>query len=359
MSRSFVMPTQHQLSSATVIDFIIAHARGTAPQTDTQRKVARRLAELDPSRAISQRLERNFNSISPKSRTRAFGLFEPGNLDVASFAESGALKASQTMTMMKFDDVGEATVPDFPQNTAFTILFNGFYCRDSSGDRIIVGPSDEPYIVTVAVTIEAGDNKTRNELHPVGDPDKHYDGVDDGDSRHGPIAAVWSGLLPAHPISLVTVVMEHDEGDPNAFKEEIATVVGAAAAVAASFGLLVPALVIALAGLVINWLIGSADDVLGTGITVITPEGLKLKVTHPTQEIVKERLIVKPLGFGWLETELVEDHTGLQCHAEVRIKGDAEYFVAYEYSANQAPLQPPLGNRPRLRLNQGQTVIVA
>lgn len=359
-----VMPTQHQLATAAVIDFILAHADGTQARSTIQRKVAARMAELDPDKAISQRLSRNFKTIPIRARTRAFGKFSPGELTAASFAENGALKASPSMTMMKFDDVGPVVIPTFPLGTRFDILYTGLYCRDESGDRGIFRPSDEPYVVTVAVSVEDGENVERDELHPVGDPAKHYTDVDDGESRHGPIAAVWSGTLPSHEISLVTVVMEHDDGDPDFYKEEIAVVVGAVAAVAAALGLVVPAMLIALSGLVVNWLVGSEDDVLGTAVTIISIDSLQLLATHPTQELVRQRTVLVPDILGAFTLETVIDNTGLQRHVEAHIEGEAEYFVTFKYSADQEPLEPPVdpSGRPKVKqpnINQGQRVIVA
>ncbi len=343
MQRKLELPVRHQLAVATVIDFILAHAEGTPPQTDKQREVIARLTQLDPDRRISRKLAQNFKNISAKNKARGFGLFDPGKFRVARIAESGALAANPTMTVPMFDDVGPVIIPTFPDGTEFAIHYTGLYCRDNSGDRGIFGRSDETYVITAAVSIENGQNVIRDEMHPIGVPSKHYDDVDDGESRIGPIAAVWNGPEPTAEISLVTVVMEHDEGDPDFYRDEIATIVGGAVATAAVLGLIIPAAIIAVIGLTINWLVDSDDDVLGTGVTIISPSNMKNVSTHPTRELVKDREVLVPLQFGAFQVQTVTDETGLQHHFAEHIDDDAEYFVTYKYTADQEPIDPPQG----------------
>lgn len=357
MTRNLTMPGRHQLVAATLIDFIVAHASGTQPETDAQRIVAAKLLEIDPHRRICRKLAKNYEKVSEKNKIKAFGSFNPGNLQVARKAEASSTFLASTMTFSMQDDVGDPVIPTFPDDTDFSIIYTGIYCKDRSGDRGLFGASDETYVINVAVSIENGQNVTREELHPVGVGSKHYSDFDDGEFRAGPVASVWNGPEPELEVSLVTVVMEHDEGDPDFYKEEIATIVGAAAAVAGAFGLIVPAILIAVAGLVVNWLIDSDDDILGTSVKVISPNTIKLVSTFPLKTLTIERQVLVPIGFGVFIEETVEDNTGLEHHFFEHIDDEADYFMTYKYVADRNPVNPPLGDNFQQPFNNTARVV--
>lgn len=358
MARNFKIPARHQLAVATLIDFICAHAAETPPATEAQRKVLSALHELDPDRIISRKLLENFKNVPEKNRVRAFGAFSPGNLEIARKAEASVATMQSSLSFSMPDDVGDVIIPNFPDDTEFSIVYTGIYCRDSSGDRFLVGPSDETYVINVAVSIEDDLNVTREELHPVGVPSKHYSDIDDGETRIGPVAVVWSGPEPTREISLVTVVMEHDEGDPNFYKEEIATIVGGAAAVAAALGLVVPAILIAVAGLVVNWLADTDDDILGTSVNVIRPNNFKLVSTHPLKTLEVDRQVLVPLGFGTFGVQTVTDNTGLENHFVEHVDDEADYFMTYKYVTDRGPVAPPPGGFSQPLLNNTFRVVL-
>lgn len=182
---------------------------------------------------------------------------------------------------------------------------------------MIVGPSDEPYVITVGVSVEGGGNRQQSAIHPVGDPDQHYGDVDDGEFRRGPIAAVWSGPEQQIEVSIVTVVMENDEGDAGAFREEVETVVSAAIAVVTLFNPTAGAVGAALKGVIQDlavWVIGSSDDEIGTLV---------------------------PFGFGQVVEKEVVDETTLEHHFRSRHRERGEYVVTYKIEADHEPVTQP------------------
>jgi hypothetical protein len=209
---------------------------------------------------------------------------------------------------------------------------------------VIVGPSDEPYVITVGVSVEGGGNRQQSAIHPVGDPDQHYGDVDDGEFRRGPIAAVWSGPEQQIEVSIVTVVMENDEGDAGAFREEVETVVSAAIAVVTLFNPTAGAVGAALKGVIQDlavWVIGSSDDEIGTAVTIITPEFLKRYPTFSTQLLVETRRVLVPFGFGQVVEKEVVDETTLEHHFRSRHRERGEYVVTYKIEADHEPVTQP------------------
>ncbi|WP_286218905.1 hypothetical protein [Paraoerskovia sediminicola] len=80
-------------------------------------------------------------------------------------------------------------------------------------------------------------------------------------------------------MSLTTTVIEHDQGDPDAFRDEIDAAVTLALAVAGLlFPLASPILVLVKAsGLVtdfFNWLVGTDDDLVGRSTVVLSDDDL-------------------------------------------------------------------------------------
>lgn len=118
--------------------------------------------------------------------------------------------------------------------------------------------SDEPYVITSAVYDENGKVKTQTQKHPVNKG--WYDDVDKKESRYGPIAPIYSG--PIRDVTLITILMERDQGNPNAYRKYVDIVVKAAAAGAMTQGVSIPASVQGVVGDALNWLFGTGDDVI-------------------------------------------------------------------------------------------------
>ena len=149
-----------------------------------------------------------------------------------------------------------------PAPPVYTLRYRGLYCQEeTTWDQ--ASWSDEVYVITSAVHIDAnGHNVVRTEALPTAQSHAWYDDVDSGEVRVGPVAACWRGN--SDPVSLTAVVYEHDQGDPNAYKNEVHVAVSAAIAVliaeyppAAALAALEPVITDA-----INWLLDTGDDLI-------------------------------------------------------------------------------------------------
>jgi hypothetical protein len=138
----------------------------------------------------------------------------------------------------------------------FNLRYKGLNCFGETNE---LSGSDEIYLFTIVTTIENGKAVVRTEKHPA--DRSFYDDVDKGASFGGPIAPCYFG--PPQDLSLTVIMMEQDEGDPNAFRSKIDAAVKAAAAGAATQGVPIPEVAQQLATSAINELLGSGDDNLG------------------------------------------------------------------------------------------------
>ena len=266
---------------------LIAVLRATAdpqPASAEVTTVAER-AKRDVDPAVAGRLVKHFDRINPRIRRKALGeWFErpveltarqidgeaaPAPVESGGSGGFGGRLLGETFgpgegvteSMTDGESANDASIPP-----TYTVTYRGMYAEaETSWDGLT--DSDEVYFQTFATHIEAdgANSPTRAEQHPI---DKQiYEDVDDGEPRIGPVAAVWKG--DRLPMSLTVVAFEHDYGDPNKYREEIAAVVAAAVALLsylyppsalakALIGTLTPLLVAAL-----NWLIDTEDDRIG------------------------------------------------------------------------------------------------
>ena len=228
--------------------------------------------------------------------------------------------------------------PPGPQVLAphdYTISYEGLYCIDESGPDW--WGSDESYVVTSAVHItRRGANVVRTERHPfAGNGDDAYGDVDSEEVRIGPRAACWNGVVAnvAAGMSLTTTVFDHDEGDPDAYRDEVDAAVKLAIGIAAA---LYPpaAAILALieaSGLVtdfFNWLLGTGDDQIGTSTLVLELADL--------ENYARSRTSTNYTRPG-------RRPTGLQYHF-VGTVNDNDYAAAYQVRRN--PLAPPFPQGP-------------
>lgn len=340
-TRAPVAPSDPQAVGLAVIA-LRNYVNPVQSPTDFERDVADTLRKLKVSKATASRMLNNFDVVRPATRRRYLG---------QSF--DAATQAPKVVPERRLSDVPLARVspptlvnrhlmlentprpgdPVILAPTDYMIRYEGLHCIDETGlDRV---GSDEPYVITSAAHItRTGENVVRTERHPfAGDKTDEYADVDSGDTRIGPRAAVWFGKVDevAAGVSLTTTVMEHDFGDPDKFRDEIDAAVKLAIGVASKLYPPAAAILalIATSGLLtdfINWLIGTADDEVGTSTQVFEFVDLESFSRTPTKNY-RERAGGK--------------NTGLKYHFKAEVN-DNDYAVAYQVQRNpKAPLYPP------------------
>jgi len=276
------------------------YANGIAAKTDFEVETTKTLKNLGVSKTTAKNLVANFDKINPKIRRRVFGPFGlstakvPANIVKASKAlnplshqvilRPGALAQEFTSRVFDKPKLGDQQVAEVPVPAArrYTINYQGMHCVDETGfDKF---GSDEIYIITSAVHItKDGTNAVRTERHPLnGSGAGTYGDVDSHETRIDPVAASRSAKVDetTQGMSLTTIVMEHDLGDPDAYRDEVDASVKLAIAIASYFfppGGALLALVEA-SGLVtdlLNSILGTGDDEIGTVTSVHSLEELE------------------------------------------------------------------------------------
>jgi len=139
----------------------------------------------------------------------------------------------------------------------YRIDFAGIYCQKETK---IDGASseDEPYVIFAATDGFKTWSK-RSDIFPD---------VDTGNAR-APLPAFLSlfgetGPEPSRDLAIITTVMDHDQGDPDHYRNVIHGFVEAGRALAAAYGYPVPEFVSNLVGDAINWFVDTGDDKIGT-----------------------------------------------------------------------------------------------
>lgn len=157
------------------------------------------------------------------------------------------------------DEVAKTPPPRQPKSISEVILppvvrifYRGLKCFVETDDG---SASDEPYLITSVVD---SNRKVTTVRHPfVGA--KSYEGVDANETRAGPEVTIYNGR--ARDVAVVAVMMEHDFGDPNHWRDEIDLAVkAAAAATTAATGIPIPSEITDVITDFFNWLTGSEDD---------------------------------------------------------------------------------------------------
>ncbi|MCG8085874.1 MAG: hypothetical protein JAZ13_09170 [Candidatus Thiodiazotropha taylori] len=342
MARKMRRKTRDPIATALLIELLNGYSTGTLGNSPAQVAFKRSLEEVDPDRIISQRLMSNFSRVNKRHRDAVFNGLEFGRYLKLNDSEMYAVLSKPPLSVFIIeDDVLPTPIPAYPVGTNFTILYTGLYCNDDSDDGFIFRGSDEPYVITVALEVLNGENITRSERHPIGFQDGHYNDVDSGEHRDGPNAACWSGELPAIELSLISTVMENDEGDPNAYKEEIEVLVNVAAAIAAAFNIAVGVAIKAFVEDILLWLVDSGDDELGTDVAIITPDQLRrYPHQYPLRRYSEDREIIRPNPFPWdfPIKETVTDETSLMYHFVTQHEDSGRYVATYKVVADQEPL---------------------
>ena len=175
--------------------------------------------------------------------------------------------------MLWWPDLGAIEVGDI------AIRYRGMICFGEDDEA----GSDEPYVI---VGVAAADG------HPRPSFSRHYDKVDAGGSF--PEATdIYRGL--PNGVTLAVTLMEHDEGDPAAYKEKVDKLVAGAMAAAGLTGMAIPvigpfigpaitaglsALAPVVAKEVTSWL---ADELIGIQSIALTQKELCRLLVAPLQ----------------------------------------------------------------------------
>jgi hypothetical protein len=287
-------PTNNPKIVALGILALRSYARGVSSGTQFEVEMSKALKDLGVSTTTAKRLIANFDRISPRIRQRIFGPLGLSNAQMPASVKRDSV-ASNSLPRGEFLSPGTVTQTailgtagiEFAgnQNSAeeqilaperYTISYQGMHCIDETG--ITDFGSDEIYIITSAIHIKPdGTNTVTTVRHPLRENGAGtYEDVDTHETRIGPVASCWSAQVAdtSQGMSLTTVVMEHDHGDPDFYRDEVdAAVKLALAAAALLFPLGAPLLLlIDTSGLVTDfftWVFGSGDDKIGTVTSVL------------------------------------------------------------------------------------------
>ena len=295
--------------------------------------------------AVARRLVDRFDKIKLSSRLRVFGEAilptappppdQRGGPRVIRTVTGRMLDANRPGAHAGPGENDEVIRPG--QNTAanptYTIRYRGVHCgEESDWDR--GSGSDEIYVVTVATHIQRGETIDRRERHPSNVADDWYGDVDTNETRIGPVAAVWFGFTDI--MSVTTVVFEHDEGDPDYYRDEVETIVKAAFAVAKY---LYPVgkelfenedLVDAISN-GITWLIGSEDDTIETIYTVLELADLERYSRTRLLHVWDYRTVPDPTTQAPWDTKREWYDSNLEYHFTTKHRGGgSSYVVAFD-----------------------------
>ena len=329
--------------TALLVNLLARYASDRPDKTHLDQRVARSMESISQARTIASRIVQNFSGIPARRRQAAFGDLlrdlHQSPLELARLANAARLFRGVAPSRIARDDVPRPVEPPDSPEDEFTLKYRGLYCNEeSTWDR--GSWQDEPYVLTSVVHIAAnGENVVRSERHPFSETS--YNDVDSGDSREGPVAACWKGR--ATEISLISVLMEHDEGDPNAYKDELTVIVNAAADIAEQQGwydapdslkeLLVDGL---------NWLLGPGDDVVDTVFRTISPSQLRAFARSSMRLLEGTRRYPRPGYAGFPDYVELRDQTKVPAHFQIDYYGDgAHYVVGFEVERHPAP-RPPI-----------------
>jgi len=286
MRRTLERPTQPE-RLGRIVAALRVYAGARPPKNATERKINAELRAQKVSKATAKRMVRTFDSMPSPARKSLLGdVARPSYVPPAKPADIPTSPATVTVPTTVFSRVPaearrapEGLVREMQgegprAKPVYTIRYQGLWCQEeSTWDRF--SNSDEIYLVTSAVHIgRDGKNVIRTERHPLAQGMNYYEDVDAAEVRVGPIAACWHENTDIDVVSLTVVATEHDEGDPNAWKDEIDTLVKAAVAVGVALG--APGWIASLGPAIaeaINWVVDTDDDPIETQ-TVVLPRDL-------------------------------------------------------------------------------------
>jgi hypothetical protein len=311
------------------------------PQTQMERDVLAQMQASNLSRDAAKRIVAAFSARPKAERELVLGRFadESAPLDSMAAPEShvvvrdhrgGASSGGTTgsgstsragHTSGTTGPLSEVLTTGTPPGIRYTVRYKGLWCEEETD-----GPgSDEIYIITSGLAINNDVNSAVPALtHPLGTQQDYYADVDSLDKRIGPVAVVYTGSPDT--LSLAVVVMEHDYGNPNYYRDDINTFVEAAIIAGSKLWPWVSILLLFKGSIVdaINAIFGTGDDVISSEV-----------VTWERSELEALALQTPSEYQGWkLQTVVgprVNVPTGLFVHFVTKHRGDgAEYEVGFD-----------------------------
>ncbi|SRR6266542_937158 len=348
-------PIEDPTIAALATSLLARFAANVPDKTTLDEQLERALAGKQEARGLAAKMVQNFKDIPVEKRRAVFGnggevAFDRQSIEALATRTNNDRTWSELSTLGRrfvvprtilreapaaFGNDNEVFVPPLNPDQQFLLTYKGLYCKsETSWDGLT--DSDEIYLTTTAISIDdQGNNVVRTEKHPI--TQDHYNDVDTGESRSGPVAAVWQGK--EQTMSLIVHCREQDYGDPNKFKSEIETAVNAAVVAAQSSGLdPLSARFLSWVGTwAINYLLDTGDDNIDTNTHIFAGRDIWGTSTRSVEVLRVQRQVMRqvPWGFGsgHLELTTVTDDTHISQNFTMEHKGSgAHYISCYEMS---------------------------
>lgn len=341
MPRSLNAPKTPELLAGTVVAMRLLSGE-RQPQSQLEREMLAHLQALQLKPEVAKRIVTTFDAKPQVDRQHLLGRFADKSLALESIVSAVPLDAvvlahhsntsaggtTSTASTPLGGLVGshseERSTGDAP-SIRYTVRYKGLWCQKET-----TGPgSDKIYIVTSGLAINKSVNITVEALtHPINTHDKYYGDVDSLEERMGPVAVVYTGNPDT--LSLAVIVMEHDYGDPDYYRDEVNTFVKGALALASKSW--PPAQLLALFedNIVdaINWILGTGDDVISSEVVTWERPALEaLAIQTPGyHQGWKRQVVLSPFGVPTLGPP-VNIQTGLLVHFVTEHYGDGSKYV--------------------------------
>lgn len=282
MARRKVARPRDRQTIALAVEALRSYRLSPQEPTEFDGFVADQFGRLGVAPAAVERLLSNSRQIPPGVVATFLGPVADTKAALGSGALSAFTRASSspstgTILGRRVDGSGLGggvrVDEDWPDEIVHTVRYQGLFCKEESNFDRWSG-SDEIYVVTSAVVVAPdASNPVRTEKHPL--DRESYGDVDTNDARVGPVAACWGGSSDL--VSLTALVVERDDGDPDAYREDIDTIVKVAVALGILYfgagGALSPAVLAGLTEIIgdlVNWFFGSGDDPIGARTVILS-----------------------------------------------------------------------------------------
>ncbi len=248
-----------------VLNLLARYVENTPDKSEIDARFEKALGNSPESRTAATRIVRRFQRRPIEQRQAIFGPL--AELRTEKF-ETERSSAAARRLLAEVRAKGFRMIPQtpnpgiritLPETTNVAIQYNGYWCVEETD-----GPGDDDfYLITNVITHNAaGDMVVKTVKHPVSG--RVYESIDEDEWNavaDWPQALCWTG--PAQDLSLVAFAWENDEGDPDAYKDDVHAVVVAIATAAEAAGYPIPDFAQDAVTEVVNFLLGTEDDEIG------------------------------------------------------------------------------------------------